>query len=100
MSRFRLSPEAARDIEALLEYIARDSVHAARHVRQALLAACRRLANYPGMGHRRDDLTDKPVRFFPIYSFLIIYDPASTPLEIVRVLRGAQDITAILERDT
>jgi antitoxin ParD1/3/4/toxin ParE1/3/4 len=68
-------------------------------VRQALLAACRRLAEHPGIGHRREDLTDKPVRFFPIYSFLIIYDPASTPLDIVRVLRVAQDITAILERD-
>ena len=99
MSRFRLSPEAARDIEDILEYIAQDSVPAARRVRQALLAACRRLAEHPGMGHRREDLTDKPVRFFPVYSFLIIYDPATTPLEIVRVLRGAQDIPAILERE-
>jgi plasmid stabilization system protein ParE len=99
MSRFRLSPEAARDIEDLLEYIARDSVPAARRVRQELLAACRWLAEHPSMGHRREDLTDKPVRFFPVYSFLIIYDPATTPLEIVRVLRGAQDIAAILERE-
>jgi toxin ParE1/3/4 len=97
MSRFRLSPEAAQDIEAILAYIARDSVPAARRVRQALLAACRRLAEHPGIGHRRADLTNKPVRFFPVYSFLIIYDPASRPLEIVRVLRGAQDIAAILE---
>ena len=51
------------------------------------------------MGHRREDLTDKPVRFFPVYSFLIIYHPATTPLEIVRVLGGAQDIAAMLERD-
>jgi hypothetical protein len=29
----------------------------------------------------------------------IIYDPATTPLGIVRVLRGAQDIPAILERE-
>jgi len=99
MSQFRLSPEAARDINDLWEYIARDSLRAARRVRQELLAACRRLAAHPGMGHRREDLTDKPVRFFPVYSFLVIYDPATTQLEIVRVLGGAQDITAILERD-
>jgi antitoxin ParD1/3/4/toxin ParE1/3/4 len=99
MSRFRLSPQAARDINDLLDYIARESPHAARQVRQALRAACRRLAEHPGMGHRREDLTDKPVRFFPVYSFLIIYDPAATPLEIVRVLGGAQDIAAILERE-
>jgi plasmid stabilization system protein ParE len=100
MSRFRLSPEAARDINDILDYIARESALAACRVRQELLATCRRLAEHPGMGHRREDLTDKPVRFFPVYSFLIIYNPASTPLEIVRVLRGAQNIAAILDRDT
>jgi antitoxin ParD1/3/4/toxin ParE1/3/4 len=99
MNRFRLSPEAVRDIEEILAYIARDSAEAARRVRHALLAACRRLAEHPGIGHRREDLTDKPVRFYPVYSFLIIYDPASHPLAIVRVLRGAQDIATILERD-
>ena len=99
MSRFRLSPEAARDIEEILDYIARASAQAARRVRHALLDACRRLAEHPGLGHYREDLTDKPVRFFPVYSFLLIYDPASDPLEIVRVLHGAQDIATILERD-
>lgn len=99
MNRFHLSPEAARDIEDALAYIARNSAPAARRVRQTFLAACRRLAEHPGMGHRREDLTDKPVRFFPVYSFLIVYDPATTPLEIVRVLGGAQDIAAMLERD-
>jgi len=82
-----------------LEYIARHSTPAARRVRQALLAASRRLAEHPGMGHRREDLTDEPVRFFPVYAFLIIYDPATTPLEIVRVLGGAQDIATMLARD-
>lgn len=99
MNRFHLSPEAAQDIEGILAYIARHSAQAARRVRQALLAACRRLAEHPGMGHRREDLTDKPVRFFPVYAFLIIYDPATTPLEIVRVQGGAQDIAALLARD-
>ena len=99
MSRFRLSPEAAQDITEIVAYIARDSVPAARRVRQALLAACQRLAEHPGLGHRREDLTEKPVRFLPVYSFLIVYDPASHPLAIVRVLRGAQDIATILGRD-
>ena len=99
MNRFRLSPEAAQDIEAIWEYIARDSVRAARRVRQELLAACRRLAQHPGLGHRRDDLTTKPVLFFPVYAYLIIYNPASQPLEIVRVLHGARDIPSMLERD-
>lgn len=97
MNRFRLSPEAAQDITAIWKYIAQDNIGAARRVRLELLAVCRRLAQSPGIGHRREDLTDKPVRFFPVYSYLIIYNPATEPLEIVRVLHGAQDIPRWLE---
>ena len=93
---FRLSPEAARDIADIWEYIARDNGRAARRVRLELLAACRRLAQQPGIGHRREDLTDKPVLFFPVYSYLIIYNPATKPLEIVRVLHGTQDVPRLL----
>ena len=96
MNGFRLSPEAARDIEDIWEYIARDSVCAARRVRLGLLVACRRLAQHPGLGHRREDLTNKPVLFWPVYSYLIIYNPATEPLEIVRILHGAQDIPRLL----
>ena len=83
-------------IAEIWEYIARDNVQAARRVRLALLAACRRLTQYPGIGHTRQDLTDKPVLFFPVYSFLIIYDPATQPLEIVRVLSGSRDTPRLI----
>jgi toxin ParE1/3/4 len=96
MNRFRLSLEAARDIEDMWAYIAKDSVRAARRVRLELLAACRRLVQHPGLGHRREDLTDKPVFFFPVHSYLIIYNPATKPLEIVRVVHGAQDVPRLL----
>jgi antitoxin ParD1/3/4/toxin ParE1/3/4 len=96
MNCFQLSPEAAQDIAEIWAYIAGDSMQAARRVRLELLAACRRLAQHPGIGHRRQDLTDKPVLFFPVYSFLIIYNPATQPLEIVCVLHGAQDVSRLL----
>jgi antitoxin ParD1/3/4/toxin ParE1/3/4 len=97
MNGFRLSPEAARDIEEIWDYIARDdSVGAASRVRQEPLAACRRLAQNPRIGHWRQDLTDKPVLFWSVYSYLIIYNPVTKPLEIVRVLHGAQDFPRAL----
>ncbi|ETW93684.1 MAG: hypothetical protein ETSY1_38125 [Candidatus Entotheonella factor] len=97
MNRFRLSPEAVQDITAIWTYIAQDNVSMARRVRLELLAVCRRLSQNPGIGHRREDLTDKPVRFFPVYSYLIIYNPDTEPLEIVRVLHGSQNIPRLLE---
>lgn len=55
------------------------------------------LARNPDLGHIRKDLTSKPVRFWPIYSYLIIYDPAARPLEIVRVLSGYRDLAKLLK---
>jgi hypothetical protein len=43
----------------------------------------------PGIGHTRQDLTDQPVKFWSVYSYLVVYDPESRPLTIVAVLHGA-----------
>lgn len=96
MKRFKLSPEAARDIREIWAYIAEDSIKAARRVRLLIFDACQRIAGNPGIGHRREDLTDKPVLFWPVGSYLIIYNPARKPVEIVRVVRGARNDPSLL----
>ncbi len=55
----------------------------------------------PQLGHFRPDLTDRPVRFFLVYSVFIIYDPASSPLYIARVYHASQDVESrmIAEKD-
>ena len=55
------------------------------------------LADNPGLGHLRRDLTTKPVRFWPVYSYLVIYDPDARPLEVVRILNGYRDVAALLK---
>lgn len=97
MKRFKLSPEAARDIRGIWAYLAQDSTRAARRVRLQIFDACRKIAATPGIGHRREDLTDKPVLFWPVDRYLIIYRDASKAVEIVRVLHGALDIASRLE---
>lgn len=54
-----------------------------------------RLAEAPGLGHFREDLAPEPVRFWPVYSYLIVYLPDSDPLQVLRVLHGARDVAAI-----
>jgi antitoxin ParD1/3/4/toxin ParE1/3/4 len=95
MKPFRLSPEAARDVREIWAYIAADSIKAARRVRLQIFDACQSLAENPGVGHSREDLTDKPVLFWPVGSYLIVYT-ARKPVEIVRVLHGARDIPSLL----
>jgi plasmid stabilization system protein ParE len=50
----------------------------------------------PEIGHTRADLTARPVKFWSVYSYLIVYDPANVPLTVVAVLHGARDVENIL----
>jgi len=54
------------------------------------------LAGTPGAGHWRRDLTDEPVRFFPVYSYLIVYLPETKPLQVVAILHGHRDVEQLL----
>ena len=96
MKRFKLSPQAANDVREIWSYLAEHNVRAARRVRLKIFDACQWLAQNPRSGHERSDLTRKPVLFWPVGAYLIVYNPAASPIEIVRVLHGARDIAAIL----
>lgn len=96
MSRFVLTPAAREDLLEIVDYIREDSPEAAQRVLRKLQDSMRRLARTPGMGHLREDLSDEPLRFWPVYSYLIIYRLETRPLQIVRVLRGTRDIKSLL----
>ncbi len=96
MRRFLLTKVAAQDILDIYNYIAADKPKAAANVREQLLSSLQRLGQNPGIGHSREDLTDRPLLFWPIGRYLIIYDPATRPVRIVRVLDGARDVAGVL----
>ena len=96
MAKFVLVPEARADLLSILEYIALDSVDSALTVHERFTEVFNLLGENPNLGHYRDDLTSKPVRFFPVYSYLVIYLADTHPVQIVRVLGGAQDVETIL----
>ena len=99
MSRgYRLTPEAQANLDELCAFIAEDNGDAALRALDSFEHAFEQLAEMPGMGHMREDLTARPVKFWGVYSFLVVYDPASAPLTIVAVLRGARDVERMLKR--
>jgi plasmid stabilization system protein ParE len=100
MSRYVLSAEARQDLREVIGYIALDSVDAAGRVLDEFRQAFRSLAAEPGMGHQRHDLTKRPVRFWPVYSYLIVYNPNTRPLEIVALLHGNRNVAKLLRRRT
>jgi plasmid stabilization system protein ParE len=91
MSGFDLSPAAAADLESIAAFLDDHAPHATGTVLDALHGAMRRLAEHPGLGHLREDLTDEPVRFLAVWSYLVIYRVTGR-VEVVRVLHAARDV--------
>ena len=92
-----MSPAASRDLHEIWEYIAEDKLEAADRWIEKLEEAMRLLAGMPTIGHIRKDLTDKPVRFWPVGRYLIIYRAErQQPIEIVRVVNAYRDVRALL----
>jgi len=63
---FVLTPDAQTDLDAIQDYLLAESVGASGVVGQALFAAFARLAEHPGIGHDRPDLTERPGRFWTV----------------------------------
>jgi plasmid stabilization system protein ParE len=99
MGRYVLTAAARADLSEIAEFIRQDSPGAARRVVESLREAMANLARMPEMGHVREDLAPTPLRFWPVFSYLIIYRPESRPLQVLRILHGARDVRSLLEDD-
>ncbi len=88
---FRLHPLAAEDINGIWEYIAEDSPFAASRLREEILSRIRAVVSFPHQGHKRPDLTGRPLRFISVREYLIAYAPEEKPLWVVAVMHGRRD---------
>ncbi len=96
MTSYALSETAASDIHAALRYITRaDSLASALHVHQAFVEAFEVLASSPRVGFRREHLTGLDVRWWPVLGYLIVYRSEASPIEILRVLHGAREMSRV-----
>jgi plasmid stabilization system protein ParE len=98
MTGYVLGVDAHLDLDEIWEYIAADNIDAADRWIGKLFDAFEALARTPGIGHRREDLTDYPVLFWPVGSYLILYRAEHRPVEILAVTQGSRDIPAFLRR--
>lgn len=84
-SFYEISAEAQDDLFEILRRIAKDSVDFANRIQSEF-----------------DDLfvslTTRPVLFFPLYSFLVVYQPDVQPIRIMAVLRGRRNVKRILRK--
>jgi plasmid stabilization system protein ParE len=95
---YALSPQAAQDLIDIWSFIkGQSSSTMADHVEDTLRARIVFLSKNPGAGHSRRDLTSEDVKFFPVYSYLIVYRSGTTPLQIVSILHGHRDVEKLLK---
>ena len=82
MASFRLTREAIDDVDAIWLHIYPINPEAADAIEEEVRSACRLLAERPLQGHRRRDLTRRPVLWvLPKYpNYVIVYDPEARPL--------------------
>jgi len=91
-----LSPLAASDLRVFIldrrEYA---GLQSARRLLTAFQDAVVLLRRHPEMGAIRDDLTARPVRFWPVERYWIVY--TVRPFYVVRVLGAQRDVVALLD---
>jgi len=88
MIRYAFHPEARADLDEIWEFIRADSLDAADRVIAEILSAISGVVSFPRQGHKRPDLTERPLRFLLVREYLIAYAPDEEPLWVVAVLHG------------
>ena len=97
--RYILAPQAARDLVAIWRYLKKESSEeTADRVESVIRNKFVYLAEFPHGGHRRYDLTTADVRFFSVYSYLVVYRPETKPLQIVAILHSRRDVAILLAK--
>lgn len=88
MTGYVLHPEVYTDLDEIWEFIAQDNLNAADRVREEVYTAIGRLVPFPRQGHRRPDLTSRPLRFITVREYLLAYAPEESPLLVIAALHG------------
>jgi antitoxin ParD1/3/4/toxin ParE1/3/4 len=71
MTGYDFHPEAALDLDEIWEFIAEADLDVADRLIVDILAAHDKLLPFPNQGHKRPDLTSRPLRFTLVREYLI-----------------------------
>ena len=91
MITYDFHPEALLDLGEIWEFIRADNLAADDRLIAEILHAIDALVSFPGQGHRRPDLTSRPLRFIVVREYLVAYAPDEKPLWVVAVMHGRRN---------
>ncbi len=90
--------EALDDIDAIAQFIARDSPHHARRVVGAMFELSDAIGEQPMIGRIVPELQRPKLRERFLYSYRVLYDIGSERIAIVAVIHGRRSLESIAER--
>nr|VFJ61799.1 MAG: Plasmid stabilization system protein ParE [Candidatus Kentron sp. FM]VFJ62419.1 MAG: Plasmid stabilization system protein ParE [Candidatus Kentron sp. FM]VFK13765.1 MAG: Plasmid stabilization system protein ParE [Candidatus Kentron sp. FM] len=94
----RWSPEAAEDLESIVEYIARDAEFYARAVASKILATSRAIPEQPFMGRVVPEVGNNRIRERFVYSYRLVYEIGNRAITILAVIHGKRLMDRISDR--
>jgi toxin ParE1/3/4 len=91
MPRVVRTRRSRADLVEILLYIRRDNHRAARRLLDTINGKLELLAEFPGLGQPREELS-RSLRSFPIGDYLLFYRPRKDSIQLIRVLHGRRDL--------
>lgn len=96
--RVSWSPAALDDVDAIAEYINRDSPAYTRAVVNKILDAAGNLKAFPNAGRIVPELDDEAIRECFVYSYRLIYRIQDNEVLIVAVVHGRRLLEPLLDQ--
>ena len=94
------SPEALEDLEAIADYISRDSEFYARSVATKIVAMCSGLSEAPYIGRIVPEFGDATIRERIVYSYRLVYRVEEKKILIIAIIHGKRLLENISDRLT
>ena len=90
MPEVRWTPLAADDLEAISEFVSRDSPYYANILVLDVIAGIERLADFPQLGRRVPDVSDPQIRELLLGNYRIIYRYRLQIVEVLTIYHSAR----------
>ncbi|MCL5278440.1 MAG: type II toxin-antitoxin system RelE/ParE family toxin [Planctomycetes bacterium] len=90
MAQVRWTPQAADDLDAIAEFIGRDSPHFAALFVADILQTVDRLTDFPESGRMVPEIGERNIREIILGSYRIIYRLHREAVEVLTVHHGAR----------
>ena len=93
--KYRFLPDAQHDLQGIDDWVTEHfGTDLAEKTQAKLCNTFELLTEFPLMGHLRPDIETRPVRFFLLKPYWIVYQPG-TPLIIHRIYHAARDLNRL-----